>query len=156
MLDVTELASVKGCRIGTLGDLIVTVFHGLGTLEQLKLLEEQQAKFVAAKGKVISLTVIASERLEPPTPEFRDYSTKLHHRFEPHLHCSAVVITTKGFAAVIARSFLAAYQLVVRYQTPHHTFRDISAAVAWVQKTAPHTVGLVGATEALEKFCAPG
>ncbi|MBL8954054.1 MAG: hypothetical protein JNK82_24975 [Myxococcaceae bacterium] len=153
MAEVTELARTKGWRIGTFGDVFITVIHGGASYDMLKALEEHQGRFVAAKGKVVSLTVIASERLEPAQAEFREASAKLQAHFEPHLLCSGVVITTKGFAAVIARTFLAAYQLLVRYKTPHETFRDVASAAGWVHRIAPQPDGFAAA---LEKFCQPG
>lgn len=152
MATVTTVAEGHGCRIGTLGNIIIAVFHGPGRLAQLKLLEETQAPFVAQQGKVVSMTIISSDKLDTPTPEFRAESARLQARFKPNLVCTAVVITTKGFAAVVARTFLAAYQLVVSYETPQQTFRDVASAVAWVQKTVPQTKELLGADAAITAF----
>lgn len=154
MGSVTLVAEAHGCRIGTFGDIFITVFDSPGNVEQLRLLERHQDPFVSARGKVVSVTIIAAERLESPTPEFRAASTKLQARYQDKLICSAIIITTKGLAAVVARSFLAAYQLLVQYKSPHQTFREIGPAVQWIQKVSPTTVGLGEATRALEDFLA--
>jgi hypothetical protein len=154
MNEVTEVASAPGCRIGTLGDIIITSFTAVPQVAALDLLEKTQDAFVAAKGKVVSLTVISAKRLESPDPAFRERSARLQARFASSVLCSAVVITSSGFAAVIARTFLAGWQLVVRHEKPHQTFRDVASCVAWIQRTAPSTAKLEGAAHAIEKFVA--
>lgn len=154
MASVTLVADAHGCRLGSFGDMFITIFEGPGSLEQLKLLELHQDPFVSARGKVVSITIIASPRLESPTPEFRAASTKLQEKYQNKLVCSAIIITTKGLAAVVARSFLAAYQLLVQYKSPHQTFREVGPAVDWIKKVAPTTPGLGEATKAIEDFLA--
>lgn len=154
MENVKLLAEEHGCRMGLLGNMLITVFDSTGKMEQLELIERIQDPIVKEQPKLISLTVIQAVKLSTPSDAFRDASAKLQARYADNVICSAIVVAATGLSAVIARSFLAAYQLMVKPKAPQQTFRDIKSAVEWIQKTAPQASALVGVTPAVEAFAA--
>lgn len=153
MSEVKELASIPGCRIGSFGNIIIMVMRWLSP-QALDLLEQHEAELIKEHGKVVSMTIITGDKLVPPPAGLRDRSTNLYNRFEPQLVCSAVVINARGFAAVIARTFMAAWQLVLTQKKPQQTFREISKAVDWVNAESPSTRAYAGAAQAIEAFAA--
>jgi hypothetical protein len=154
-MDVTQLASGHQTRIGGIGNVLITVLDGMANLESLELIDTTQGQFVAQNPRIVVLNVIASPRLSSPPAGMRERSAKLFSKYEANLACSAIVVKTNGLAAVIARSFLAAYQLLIPQKVPQRTFRDLPEAVAWCQTHSPDAAKQPRLAEALERFVKP-
>src|SRR3954466_13504044 len=103
-MPVSLLAQGHNVRIGACGDVFVTVFDGPSDERTLEVMEKATAAYAAQHPKFVSIVAIVAEKLESPTPEFRTRSMKLHARFEDQMLCSATIITSKGVAAVMART----------------------------------------------------
>src|SRR5579871_4024818 len=108
------------------------VFDSEPHLEMLDVLERAQDAHVVRHGYMVGLTVIALDQLATPGPEFRTRSQQLSAKHHSHIKSSAMVILTRGLAAVIVRTFLAGYQLIVHYDHPQQTFRELRPAVEWL------------------------
>ena len=156
-MEVEPRTAGYGCRIGTLGPVLVTVFDSKPELQVLDLLETEQTAHVGRVGKVISVTIITMDKLDPPGADFRARAAKLAEKNREALVAGAIVILSKGVVAVVVRTFLAAYQLVVPFQRTSQTFRDLPAAVAWLQglpNMLPEVKAMTGLLPALEAFAA--
>jgi hypothetical protein len=154
-MDVEPLASGHGCRIGGIGPMLVMVFDSEPELALLDMLDKTQTEFVARHGKITGITAITMERLQAPSAEFRQRSADLSAKNNKNIACSAIVVQSKGLAAVIVRTFLAGYSLLVRSQNPQQSFKDVPAAVAWLQAhpaQLPAVKQLEGLAEAVERF----
>jgi hypothetical protein len=154
-MEVTQLAAGHEIRIGGLGPVLITVFDGAAPLAALELLDATQAQFVAQHPRIVTMTIIASPKLTAPPAGMRERSAQLFAKYEPNMACSAVVIRTSGLAAVIARSFLAAYQLVIPQKVPQRTFRGLPEAIAWCQTHSPDAAKQPRLAEAIERFVKP-
>ena len=152
-MPVALLAQGPNVRIGALGNILVSVFDGPPDEKTLEVVDRGTSLHAASHAKYVSIVAIVAEKLAAPTPQFREGATKLHARFEDQLLASATVITSRGMAAVVARTFLAAYQLIVHYKAPQQTFRDLPTAVAWLEQQVSEVKG-VRTVEQLEAFCA--
>jgi hypothetical protein len=152
-MNVTELAHSNDCRIGSLGPVLITVLYGEGTYAVLDLIDATQTAFVRDHPKLISMTVIASPKLSAKLPpDFRERSAALQRKFDNNLLATAVVIQSRGIVAVIARAFMAAYELVAQARAPRQTFRNIGDAVTWIGTLNPEAKAIAGAAEAVELF----
>ena len=154
MATVTPLAAGSGCKIGLLGNVFITVFESPGQMKQLELIDQTQEPIVKEKGRLVSLTIIAAPKLSAPSNEFRDASAKLQAKYQDSVICSAIVIQASGLSAVIARTFLAGYQLMVKQAAPTQTFREVKPAVEWLQTLSPQSEGTSAVLQAVEKFAA--
>lgn len=152
MTGIEPLASCPGLRVGRRGDLLVVVFDGQPTLDGLRVMEQASDRLTATGDKFVSVSVITAVKLEPLSEAVRAETMRLHRKFDAHALCSCTVITSRGVGSIVARTFLAGYQLVMRYHSPNQTFRDVAKAMAWVAKTVPSCRGLDGAPEAIEQF----
>jgi hypothetical protein len=156
-LDIEPIAAGHGCRVGAAGPLLVMVFDSEPHLEMLDVLDKAQAEHIARHTKMAGLTVIAMDRLESPGPEFRTRSKALSDKHFGAIENSAMVILTRGLAAVMVRTFLAGYQLLVHYDHPQKTFRELAPAIEWLQGLEgqlPAVKGFTGLAAAVEAFVA--
>jgi len=76
--------------------------------------------------------VVTGVKLESPAPGVRERSAALDAKYDAHVVGSAIVVQSKGMAAVIARSFIATWALITKRQAPTKTFREVSDAVSWL------------------------
>jgi hypothetical protein len=157
MLQVEPRAEGFGCRIGTIGPVVVSVFDTKPELGLLELMGKVQGEHVARYKQITSITIISMPKLDPPGADFRSGSAELSKRFQDAMTCTALVVLSTGMAAVVVRAFLAAFSLLVTQRRPQQTFRQIAPAVKWVQEQPdqhPEVKAMVGLTEAIEAFAA--
>jgi hypothetical protein len=158
MSEVQQRAAGFGCRIGTVGPVVISVFEGKPELGLLDLMDQVQTETVAQHGRFTAVTVVAMTRLEPPSVEFRTRGALLAAKHQEVMVASATVILSKGVAAVIARAFLAAYSLISQQRRPQQSFRDIAPAIAWLQNVEgqlPEVKQMTELTAAVERFTFP-
>lgn len=129
---VTLLGEGPGLRVGALGSLLVMHFDGRGTMEALDMLDAAEAKHAAVFPRFSTLVVVSGVKLEAPAPGVRERSAALDAKYDAHVVGSAIVVQSKGMAAVIARSFIATWALFTKRQAPTKTFRDVNEAVGWL------------------------
>ena len=139
---VTLMAEGPGLRIAALGSLLVMHFDGRGTLEALDVLDIVEAKHAAVFPKFSTLVVVSGLKLEAPVPGLRERSAALDAKYDAHVVGSAIVVHSKGMAAVIARSFIATWALFTKRQAPTKTFRDVREAVGWLASLEGQPPGL--------------
>lgn len=158
MARVEQRAKGSAGRIGTLGPLVVGVYEGPGDVTMLDELERIQNEAVAHYGKISSLSIVATPKVESPPAAYRERSAALATKFQPHMHGTAIVILSTGAAAVIARTYLVAHALLVKQQSPQQTFRNLADAVMWLKTLpgqVPQLAQLAELTAAVEAFTFP-
>jgi hypothetical protein len=154
-MEIELLKAGQGCRLGAAGPLLVMVFDGEPGPDLLDLIEAEQRKHLERNAKMVGITVIAMEKLEAPSAEFRARAARLREVTTGRIHSSAMVVLTRGLVSVIVRTFLAGYQLLVQREHPEGNFKDIPSAVAWLQNVQgqlPEVKQLQGLAEAVEAF----
>lgn len=157
MSEVEHRAAGFGCRIGVIGPVLVSVFDTKAELPMLDLLDQAQTELIAKHGRIATIAIIAMERMEPPDPQFRTRGAALAKKHEAAMTGSAMVVLSKGLAAVVVRAFLAAYSLLFQQKQPNQTFREIAPAVKWLQGLdgqLPEVKAMTGLTVAVEAFTA--
>ena len=157
-MGVTLLGEGQGLRIGSIGSLLVVHFDGRGTLEALDVLDRLEAAHVAKYPRFSTMVVVTGVRLETPPEGLRERSAALDLKYDKHVVGSAIVVKSRGIAAVIARSFVAAWSLITSREAPTKTFRDLSEAVTWLKSLPgqPESLAREGGIEiALSAFVEP-
>ncbi|MBL8956999.1 MAG: hypothetical protein JNK82_39870 [Myxococcaceae bacterium] len=158
MTGVQLFAASSGGRIGTISSVVVAVFEGPAEPAMLDSMERVNSEAAARWGKFTSLSIVATPRLDVPPASYRERSAQLATRFQPNLRGTAIVILSKGAAAVITRTYLAAHALIVKQSTPQEVFRELGAAVQWVQALPDQAVDVKTMTKLpalIESFLFP-
>jgi hypothetical protein len=135
-MGVTVLGEGQGLRVGALRSLLVMHFDGGATLESLEVLEACETKHAAAFPRFSTLVVVTGVKLETPGAGVRERSAELDAKYDAQVVGSAIVVQSKGMAAVITRSFIATWALFTKRQAPTKTFRDVADAVSWLASLA--------------------
>lgn len=154
-MELTPVTSGHGCRVASAGPLLVIVFDKSAGPELLDVLETVQQQHADQHARFSTLTVVNQERLDAPTAEFRTRAAAMRAKYSGKTASSAMVILSRGVAAVFVRTFLAGYQLLVRHEYPEGSFRDVRSAVQWLQglpNQLTEVKQLQGLTEAVETF----
>lgn len=116
------------------GPFLVTQYQGNSTLQVLDDLERVQSALIQQYPRLSTLTVIRhTEALTRVDEEVRHRSVELGKKFDPHLLGAAIVVTARGLAAVVARTFLSGFFLLSRNEAPTRTFPDVPQALEWLR-----------------------
>jgi hypothetical protein len=152
-VEVVERAAGTGYRIATAGHLVLMVFDTDPDLASLDALDVLQTELTRTLGRFVHIAVVQTEKLSPPPAEYRQKAAEIEKRHEDALIASAIVIRTKGVAAVVTRAFLAAFALLSRQKKPMRTFRELEPAVQWMQSMSADVLALgPGLIEALDAY----
>lgn len=139
---VTLLGEGPGLRVGALGSLLVMHFHAGADLSALDVLDEVEGRHAATFPRFSTMVVVTGVKLQTPVAGTRERSAALDAKYDSHVVGSAIVVQSKGIAAVIARSFIATWALVTKRQAPTKTFRNVSDAVTWLASLEGQPPGL--------------
>jgi hypothetical protein len=131
-MSVIELGRLPGFRVGSVGPLIISVFHETATVERLILLDRLQTALAAEHPRLYALNVVVGASIKNPPSSVRDLSAQLQAKFEGRTAGAATVLAVRGLAAVIAHGFLAALALVAS-STPTQVFKTLPDATRWLQ-----------------------
>ncbi len=135
MLTYERLAQSPAFTIGRVGPLIVQTYtEGGASLAALAHIEAVHGAHLRTYPRFASLAIVTGVKLTPPPEPVRTRAAELDTRFQAHLFASAVVLESQGLAAVVARSFLSAFSLLTPRPHDFKTFKEVDAAVAWVQQ----------------------
>jgi hypothetical protein len=63
----------------------------------------------------------------------RRRSVELGKKYEKQVRGAAIVVVTRGLAAVMVRTFLSGFFLLSRSEMPMRTFASVKEALTWVQ-----------------------
>ncbi len=155
-LRITQLAQTAGFRVGQSGPLVLMVFDGKTTLHQMDLLEQALTTVIAQHPRYSTLAVLSAPILEKLPDGLNERAQAIENRFEPHIVSKAMVVTPKGLAAVLIRSFLAVQSLMAR-NIPTRVFRSVDESTSWLQglpAQLPSIKSMVGLSEAMTEFAA--
>lgn len=136
-MEVSRLFDSPEARFGAAGALFVAHYKGavhLGTLEKL---DELQRTLIEQRGTISMLTVIGE--LGPMfkvDDSVRKRSVELGKKYEHQVRGAAIVVVTRGVAAVMVRTFLSGFFLLSRNALPMRTFASVKEALGWLQGLA--------------------
>ncbi len=133
MLVTKSFESVE-VRLGVASSLVVALYRSGASLTALEELDKLQTSLLQKHAKLSTLTLIGQLGSVLKVDEaVRVKSVELGKKYEKQVHGSAIVVTTKGLAAVMARTFLSGFFMVSRSETPMRTFATVSEGLAWLQ-----------------------
>lgn len=130
-------------RFGAAGPLLVALYRGTTSLAMLDELDRTQEALLRKFTRISTLTVIgqASGMLKVDE-RVRTRSVELGKKFDGKVIGSAIVVNTKGLAAVMVRTFLSGFFLLSRAETPMKTFSKITEGISWLQSLPEQDVGI--------------
>lgn len=118
-----------------MGSLSVMYFtEGGATVESVEAIGRAHDRLRLVYPRFSTFALVTGVKLTPPAARVRERSAELDQRFLPNLVASAIVIESNGLAAVVARSFMAAFGLLSPRPGSHRTFSTVEPAVEWLQK----------------------
>lgn len=133
-MEVSRLFDSPQARFGAAGPLFVAHYKGAVNLDTLDQLDKAEASLVEKRGVISTITVIGDIGPMFKTDEaIRRRSVELGKKYEKHVRGSAIVITTRGLAAVMVRTFLSGFFLLSKAEFPIRTFSTVKEALAWLQ-----------------------
>lgn len=131
---VLELASLPEVRCGHYESLLVMVWRGHITAESVTRTNEVEAALIKQHGRITVIGVLTDLSGGVPSSEIRQAAADAMKRFMPHVRCTVLVVLAEGAKAVLFRTFLAGFSLIIDFQSPLKIFKSISDAVSWVQR----------------------
>ncbi|MFT3711729.1 MAG: STAS/SEC14 domain-containing protein [Archangium sp.] len=133
-MEVSRLFDSPEARFGAAGPLFVAHYKGAVTLATLEKLDELQGALVEKRGTISMITVIGE--LGPMfkiDEDVRHRSVELGKKYDKQVRGGAIVVTTRGLAAVMVRTFLSGFFLLSRNEMPMRTFATVKEALSWLQ-----------------------
>ncbi len=155
-LRVTKLAETAGFRVGHAGPLVMMVFDGKTSLDQMDLLEQALTTVIMHHARYSTLALLSAPIFEKQPKGLNQRAQEIENRFERHIASKAMVVTPTGLAAVMIRSFLAAQSLMAR-NIPTRVFKSVNEGTAWLQglpEQVPAIKAMEGLADALIDFAA--
>jgi len=132
-MEVVKVWSSKDASFGVASSLVVALYRGRTTLEMLEQLDALQSELIKKHPRISTLTVIGQLEMLKVDEAVRGRSVELGKKFEKNVRGSAIVVSTKGLAAVMVRTFLSGFFLLSKSEMPMKTFASTSEALAWLQ-----------------------
>jgi hypothetical protein len=121
-------------RFGTVGPLMVALYKGATDLAHLDEVDRIQTTMLQKYPRISTLSVIDSAgSLLKVDEAVRNRSVELGNKYDGKVTGSAIVIITKGLAAVMARTFLSGFFLLSRAATPTKTFARVDESLIWLR-----------------------
>lgn len=122
-------------RVSTLGSLLVVQYVAATTLKDLDGIDGVQRALAQRYGRVSVLSIIGElgniVRVDEPV---RKRSNELLTRYERITRGGAIVITTRGLAGVMVRTFMSSLFLLNRTELRMKTFARLDEALQWLQQ----------------------
>jgi hypothetical protein len=131
---VLELASLPEVRCGHYESLMVMVWRGTINVDSLKRTNEVEEALIKQHGRITVIGVLTDLSGGVPSQEIRQASADAMKRFMPHVRSTLLVVMAEGAKAVLFRTFLAGFTLIIDFQSPLKIFKSISDAVTWAQR----------------------
>ncbi len=131
---VLELASLPEVRCGHFNSLFVMVWRGTVTPESLAKTNEVEQALINQYGRISVIGCITDLGGGVPSAELRQASADAMRRFMPNVRGTALIVLAEGAKAVLFRTFLAGFTLVIDFPSPMKIFKNVSDAVSWVQR----------------------
>lgn len=110
-MPITILEELPKCRVGHSGSVFVTAWYSELTMPALDMMERHQTALATKYGRVTLISVVMGATKNPP-PELRERLKKTSNFLSGQRLGNFVVVLTRGLAAIIARTFLAALSLM--------------------------------------------
>lgn len=132
-MEVVTRRSSSDVLLGSAGSLFVAYYRAQTTLATLELLDTVQTEMLASYSHLSTLTIIGQLGALKVDDAVRDRSVVLGKKYEKQVRGSAIVVTTRGLAAVMVRTFLTGFFLLSRAETPVKTFSSVAEALGWLQ-----------------------
>ena len=154
-MEFTKSFESTDARFGSAGPLFLALYRGTTSPGMLNELERAQDALIKIYPRITTLTVIgqASSMLRADET-VRTRSLELGKKFEKNVIGSAIVVATKGLAAVMVRTFLSGFFLLSRSEMPMKTFSTVAEGLLWVQSLPGQDVRLKteGTAADIERF----
>jgi hypothetical protein len=131
---VLELAAMPEVRVGHFGSLMVMVWRGTVTPESLDKTNEVEDALIKQHGRISVIGIITDMGGGVPSAELRQKSAQAMKRFEPHVRGTALVVVAEGAKAVLFRTFLAGFTLLIDFPSPLKIFKSLADGVTWLQR----------------------
>lgn len=133
-MDLLKTFESAEARFGTAGPLLVTLYRGTSSVAMLDELDLAQEALIAKYSRISTIAVIAfAGSMLKADEAVRARSVELGKKYEKSVLGSAIVVTTRGLAAVMVRTFLSGFFLLSRAETPMKTFSTVADGLTWVQ-----------------------
>lgn len=133
-MEFTTVYDAPEARFGVAGPLIVAVYKGAPALTVLEQLDRAQTELITKRGTISTLTVIGElGSMLKVDDGVRQRSVELGKKYEKHVRGSAIVVETRGVAAVMVRSFLTGFFLLSRSEMPMKSFKRVTEGLTWLQ-----------------------
>lgn len=110
-MPLTTLQEFPEVRLGHVGSLFVSVWYSELTVRAVDALEKHHRALAAKYGKITQISVVVGAQSNP-TPEMRDRLKEGAVELQQQRRANIVVVQTRGVAAIITRTFLAALSLM--------------------------------------------
>lgn len=121
-------------RYGSLGPLSVSVYLGNVTREALEHFDTMQHTLVQSHGRIATLSIIRQTTMMLKVDDsVRKFGIELGVKCEDQVHTAAIVIQTKGLAAVMVRTFFSGFFMLSRSKMETRIFSDLPEALAWMK-----------------------
>ena len=131
---VLELASLPEVRCGHCGPLLVMVWRGQVSTTSLEKTNQIEEALIGQHGRISVIGIITDLGGGVPSAELRKASADAMKRFAPHVRGTALVVLAEGAKAVLFRTFLAGFTLLIDFPSPMKIFKTLNDSVAWVQR----------------------
>ncbi|MBL8917185.1 MAG: hypothetical protein JNM17_41155 [Archangium sp.] len=142
-MEVSRLFDSPEARFGAAGPLFVAHYKGAVNLDTLEHLDKAQAALIEKRGVISMITVIG--QLGPMfkvDEAIRRRSVELGKKYEKQVRGGAIVVVTRGLAAVMVRTFLSGFFLLSKTESPLRTFSTVKDALAWLQSLNGQDAGV--------------
>ena len=130
---VLELASMPEVRCGHFGSLLVMVWRGTVTPESLAKTNDVEEALIRQHSHISVIGVITDMGGGTPSGELRKASAEAMKKFAPHVRGTALVVIAEGAKAVLFRTFLAGFTLLIDFPSPMKIFKKPSDGIAWLR-----------------------
>lgn len=138
-------------RFGVVGSVLVSHYRGRTTLAMLDELDRIQSELIAKHQRISTMSVVGQLDMLRVEDDVRKRSLELGKKFEHSVYGNAIVITTRGLAAVMARTFLTGYFLISLTEAPTRTCSTVAAGLEFLFERDPTLRGQLSLVE-LQQF----
>lgn len=131
---VTLLLDKPLLKAGHVGPLLVTLYRGSTSLEVLGDLDRLESELVKTYPRISTLTVLqTTDGMLKVDEAIRARGAELSRKFDRNMVGAAIVVLSRGLAAVVTRTFLSGYFLASRAEAPTRTFSSVGDGLQWLR-----------------------
>ncbi|MGV3620501.1 MAG: hypothetical protein ACO1OB_06775 [Archangium sp.] len=139
-MPVITLEERPECRVGHIGPVFVTAWYSELTEAALDMMERHQTALSKQYGKVTLISVVMGATKNPP-PDVRERLKRTADFLQGQRIGNFVVVQTRGLAAIIARTFLAALSLMNSENM--QVFKSLEDAAAEAKRIPGQQPGII-------------